>query len=207
MRRSFLLLALVLALALAAGAAHALGGVAPPWSGHAWIFSGRVLTTDPGTSSFVIRGGEITKTVTYSTETTVYGYRERAYITAADIFGRDLVHVDGTETAPGQLAATYLLVIHPPANVTGRITGIDTANKVITVYKNKRWPAVPVHYTDSTKIVLPRRGQRTISYLQTGMRIKVWGYRKGAAGYATWIRIIRPFAHGRPFSGGPGRIH
>jgi len=204
MRRSLLLLALVLALALGAGATQALA--LAPWAGHTWIFSGRVLTVDPGTSSFVLRGEEITKSVTYSTETTVYGYRERGYITGADIFPRDLVHVDGTETAPGQLAATYLVVVHPPANVTGRITAIDTAGKVITVYKNKRWPAVPVHYTDSTKVVLPRKGLKPISDLTVGMRIKVWGYRKGSQAYATWIRILRPFAQGRPF-GGPGGAH
>jgi hypothetical protein len=197
----------VLALSLTAGAAFALVGAPPPWAGHEWIFSGRVLTTDPGTSSFVVRGEEITKTVTYSTETTVYGYRERGYITGADIFSRDLVHVDGTETAPGQLAATYLVVIHPPANVTGRITAIDTAGKVITVYKNKRWPAVPVHYTDGTKVVLPGRGLKAISDLTVGMRIKVWGYRKGAQAYATWIRIIRPFRQGPPLGGGPGGPH
>lgn len=190
MRRSLVLAALVVAVsALGATVAWATMG-APPSAGQEWIVSGRVSGVDQ--ASKVISLMNTSTVVTFSDETTIYGARERAYITPYDISRRDIIHVAGTSSEPGTVAATWINVIHPPAMVTGRIVSIDRDAKTITVYKNKIWPAVIVNYLDSTKVKVPGRlGLRTPNILEPGMRIKVHGYRKGTDIYAGWIKVLR----------------
>lgn len=184
------LVAALAAFALATAVAHARPARPMPSAGQHWVVSGKATGVDQANRVISLAG--TTTVVTFSEDTTFYGARERAYITSHDVNRRDIIHAAGAFTEPGTVAATWINVIHPPAMVTGRITAIDRDTQTITLYKNRRWPAVVVHYSDRTRVKVPgKHGVRTVGVLAVGMRVKSFGYRKGMEIHSNWIKILR----------------
>lgn len=198
-------LALALAIALAVGlvAAGAATAVAarPPGMPTSWAVAGKVASVDTGAQRILLKGKSTV--IAYSEETTIYGIRERAFITIADIYGSprrpaasDIVKAAGTVTEESPTTsrtvnATWINVLHPVFNVNGKIVALDTANKTLAIYKNKRWPRVVVTWTDSTRVVVGSRKKGT-GVLEMGQRVHAHGYRKGTTNVATWFKILRP---------------
>lgn len=181
--------AVIVAAVVVLGAAAAHAGWMPS-AGQDWLVSGRVAGVDQANQ--VISLMNTSTVITFSEDTTIYGTRERAYITAQDISRFDIVHAAGTAAEPGTVAATWINVNHPPAMVTGRITAIDRDAQTITLYKNRRWPAVVVHYDDRTRVRVPGKfAVRTVDILAVGMRVKSHGYRKGMELHSNWIKVLR----------------